>query len=70
MASYDEDRLISEAKHQADHKVAVTSADHTAATIAHYTRLMAAAAKWGVANGSLQTLEALGVSVQPPNGYR
>jgi hypothetical protein len=68
MASYDEDRVASEAVHQADHKASVTPADHVNADVNHYKRLLIAGAKYGVRNGAYQALEAMGVVVQAPAG--
>ena len=64
--SYEDDRVSSEGIRQQAHKTAVTVADHTNADVQHQLRLITAARKWHVKNGSMSALIALGGT--PPAG--
>jgi hypothetical protein len=67
--AYDDDRVVSEAAHQADHKAAATDADHKTADINHFKRMLTAANKWKIHNGAAEALRSLGVNAQPLGDY-
>ena len=60
MSDYTTDLLVSESTRQADHKKAVTLADHNKADADHRARLLTASAKWGIRNGAFAAIVANG----------
>ena len=65
--SYASDIVNSECLRQAGHKSAVTQADHTAADVAHFQRMLLAECTWpGNSNSALAALKSLGASFFVP----
>lgn len=58
--AYSDDLLTSESIRHSDKRATPTAAGHLAADQAHYTRLLTAECKWGVSNGAIAALRALG----------
>ena len=58
--SYADDVAVSEGARQTEHKAATTVAQHTTADINHALRLITAARKYHVKNGSMTYLLSLG----------
>jgi hypothetical protein len=58
--AYADDAYQSETIRHSDKKANPTQAGHTAADIAHFTRMLAAEAKWGTSNGAIAALRSLG----------
>jgi hypothetical protein len=62
--AYQDDVAVSEGARQVTKAANNTTAGHKAADITHYTNLVVASRKWGVRNGAMAALLALGGS--PP----
>ena len=67
--SYHDDVAIRKSAHQVEHAAASTDAQHKTAEINHQKRMLVAANKWSVHNGSFQALVNLGQNPQALGDY-
>jgi hypothetical protein len=67
--AYQDDVATNKAAHQVEHAAATTDAQHRTADINHWKRMLVAANKWSVHNGSAQALINLGQNPQPLGDY-